>query len=193
MSRSSVAEPPASARRKQAWTELVEQVPIRREVLLAAGAGVLGLIFYFTTLRPPGFLVWVNYASGFGASLLAGYFVAMLIPVGDRGRWLIAGVLAISAVVLWGQFDHYQDRWINDHGDKYSDWTHRWSSKVSHRTLWLKDHQQSAMRGPMSGDPEKPHGRWQETTTKPYQRSRDAWFWYGKRITQGEWELHNRR
>jgi hypothetical protein len=193
MSRSSVAEPPAAARRKQSWTELADRVPTRREAWLAAIAAVSLIVFYLTKFRTPGILVWANYACGITGTLIVGFLLAHLVPLGNRVRWGLAVGFAVALAAAWIHFDHFQHRWKNDDGDKYSDWVHRWSGKVTHRTLWLKQHTQSSMMGPMSGDPEKPHGRWQETYTKPSPRTNDAWFWYGKRITQGEWELHNRR
>ena len=111
---------------------------------------------------------------------------------------VIAVVAVLSAWWLWPKFDCYDERWVSNNGTLYID-SHTRSGRHYYRSLHEKTEKQSDgsyiygdwIKGPMAGDPPKPHGHWTYTETKGY-TTIHMWHWYGDTITQGEWELRNK-
>ena len=136
-------------------------------------------------------------------------------------KW-VAPALAVLALLIFGWFDTYKRVWatmqdpstfewveIEDPtpwGDRgrdvmmrrYVDTYHRWSKQFVYRrmTTWFDESPSSWIlesvicKGPMSPGG-KPHGYWVVTMLKPPYQERE-WYWYGEKVSEGEWNTRNR-
>lgn len=76
---------------------------------------------------------------------------------------------------------------------RYRDTYKRWGDRFVHRRIDNYDnrgHVTRSFAGPMS-ESGKPHGPWELALWDSHDR-RLSWYWYGEKITEGEWHLRNR-
>ena len=140
---------------------------------------------------------------------------------GRRVSTLIAAGITLVALVCLGAVDTYTREWTTVWDDEqlefvvlpgglafgdeshkgpwnvYRDTHKRWSGRITYRVLTMctgtsfKERlTPDSFEGPLSPSG-KPHGHWVQTTWSPYQRT-DEWYWYGEKITEGEWHLRNK-
>ncbi len=80
----------------------------------------------------------------------------------------------------------------------YHDTYARWSGHQTYRRMWGDDalgQLRDSAEGPMCGDPPRLHGRWTYSYFghNPFSfREEHEFYWYGEKVSQGEWHLRNR-
>jgi len=151
--------------------------------------GLGGLACASTAWQPPGFVVPVNYLSLI--AFLAGVVLAVsgFYPRHHTAICWLGAVVSISLAYGYFRLDRYEERWINDR-DSFTD-SYTRSGQHFYRHIWWKSIGSGldSDRGPMAGSPPKPHGEWKgfhslESTT--------TYYWYGEKVSQGEWHIRNK-
>lgn len=105
-------------------------------------------------------------------------------------KWIMIGgsIAGVFLVVLYSQNDYYESRWTNVQGTNYVDTYHRFSGQLVNRWVFFKDGRSS--HGPMAGEGKsKPHGKWTSLTNGEIEYT---FYWYGERVSEGEWHLRNK-
>jgi len=121
-----------------------------------------------------------------------------------KSRPILLFTIAGAVMIVWGRYDNVESR-RQDQSTVYLDRYNRWTGNHLFRTLieydspehaqslsWM--HRRWTYDGPMAGTG-KPHGHW---TMTHYNNSgfpiafADQFYWYGDKITEGEWHLRNR-
>ncbi len=170
------------------------------------------IAFLFTIGSPPGPIVAFNY-------LMLVTSVAALTAL-VCGRWFgmktfccAAPVMILAALLIYAPRDSYEDKWTNtedntpwDEEDdaitrySYRDTCSRWTGKMTHRRLSVRRYKNgegtswTVVSGPMS-DSGKCHGKWKTLFLRPLDFGNPAkteWYWYGEKISEGEWHLRNK-
>jgi DNA-directed RNA polymerase subunit RPC12/RpoP len=150
---------------------------IKKGLAIAALCGFIGTIGVKPSLWVP-----LHYACLFTAAFITGTMIKI------RRSKLIGMAAAIVCVVVWSQFDSYVEHWTGE-VTEYTDQKMRMSGQIYHRKA-TNDRVHGS--GPMAGDPVKMHGHW-VFYFKPEQRRIDQWYWYGDEVSQGEWELRQKK
>jgi len=146
------------------------------------------IVFLYTTMSPNGLRVLMNYSALLLAAIMLGQRVSQRFRPRLPAAVILPWVLPVAAIYAWTQFDYYEETWQGG-STTYHDWQRR-NGRVEYRRVsrdgWSAE-------GPMAGDPRKLHGHWRYVIWKPKLQHDDNWFWYGEEISQGEWELRNRK
>jgi hypothetical protein len=175
------------------WPGLSDMAPVATWLALI----VCSLAFLLTIRTPPGPFVLVHYLS----LMIAVGALASWIATKWKAKWAgaIAIVSAIVTAVLWGRSDYYIDHW--DEPTKatpgtiyFTDYIYRGDDKPFYRRLHIQQKVGGThhVEGAFS-DSGKQHGRWHGyTLSSGGIESHDDWYWYGERVSEGEWHLRNR-
>ena len=103
----------------------------------------------------------------------------------------VGGSVVLSIIVVWyGWGDTYPKYFNSETGYEYHDDYGRWSGKHVYRSITRWDPYFTSS-GPMAGDVPKPHGHWTTWQFDPLVNL-DEFYWYGDKISQGEWYLRNK-
>lgn len=151
--------------------------------------GIVSLIGFWvmTVASPRGPAVILEYGLLFGGVWLIIKPLVQFMPA----NWVYkkSHILGpVAAMILWGYFDTYEHPRPLSEGGEVTDTIHRFTHAIVKRSYVSKDGM--VWWGPMKGEPPKQHGHWINYFRG---QSEDEWFWYGEKITQGEWELRNKR
>jgi len=131
------------------------------------------------------------------------YSACLLIPAGGmmlspamsltrKHRWTM-GLFSLLVIFFVARALHVEtEHWERDNLS-FSDRIHVPSGEIRHRRVTVRDDAGGILYwidGPMAGTG-TPHGAWEKTTLKPYDRSA-VFYWYGEEVSEGEWHLRNR-
>ncbi len=103
-------------------------------------------------------------------------------------------ILGAAIIWTWGYFDTCMHVTETPRSRIEGTYT-RFGEKPLYKTVWMRNERggwESTFEGPTSSDSGKPHGRWHFLSHSPLY-SEDTWYWYGEEVTEGEWQLRNRR
>lgn len=102
---------------------------------------------------------------------------------------LLVGCLAPVLWVYAARTAHFEVNWQSQKGVDVTDSKWRWGNKVFHRRIYIPG--DFSTEGPIA-DSGSVHGKWKTLTYKPVNLETE-YFWYGEKITEGEWHLRNKR
>ena len=190
-----------------------------RESTAAAGvACVFASLFWLGGLgQPLGPFVFCHYAAlGVACWFLCDAIRRQWIKRACRRVWYLVPIAAVL-FTFWS-LDVYEQVWTNVKSQKwdkpdlqlqgdhhcdpdlegreytvYCDSRRRWSDVIYWRSM-TTHHPHSptwTSKGPMTAT-NKPHGHWTGFLWSDFE-SRDYWYWYGDEVTEGEWNLRNRK
>ncbi len=179
----------------------------RRGAWLVAGLGAC-LPLYAITIWREGLLEFFNYSVILGFMTLS-VFIARLTFAEHKAAATAASIgLVVVLFFVHAWADRSTSRWVSkDTRTTYDDTLGRFTSRWNHRRMRFPDDHATYWfwEGPMSAS-WKPHGRWEyhhklELTLKSFtdkalsdflSDDRYHWYWYGEKITEGEWHLRNK-
>lgn len=152
---------------------------------------------WLSTLHtPPGLTSFLHYVALFCIPLAVAAALVARLPEGTRPYVIVGGIAtAFLLVFLWGRVDRYSEHWVDDEGPgraSFTDWRWRSGGDIYYRAAWVSDDNGLSYiaEGPMSAS-HKQHGEWDYEFFGDEHRSEKKWYWYGERITEGEWHLRN--
>lgn len=143
----------------------------------------------------PSAWVIVNYVALLGASGCLVVLARMRWPAHARRASWGAAAVGLGIIVFLGWFDRYDERWTNDRGIHYTDTHGRFSSRWRcRRIIGGPNSYFRSMHGPMT-ESGRTHGQWtywSKDSSGPNLGFSETWYWYGEKITEGEWHLRNK-
>lgn len=107
-----------------------------------------------------------------------------------RRDFAIVAVIAVLWISWKVTSDFYIETWTNTFGDQVEDRFRAWGNVHIRRDVSFSD-RSGSMSGPMSPSG-KPHGAWVVTYLELGKPDEQIWYWYGDRISEGEWHLRNK-
>lgn len=177
--------PPQSA---PALRQSLDRFLLGKMPLIVGVVCVVGFLYSFQT--PPSPWVAVHYLCLITLIVLLSR--AMIERLRPTGRTLAKVLSAIVAVLLVATYCNYGDIYekrVENADHIYVNSYARTSSRPYYR--WIIERNGGFLtHGSVKGREGKPHGEW--TTLFNGQLSR-SWYWYGEEISEGEWELRNKR
>lgn len=139
----------------------------------------------------------IHYGSIIVASAVIGF--ALTKRIGAQWLFWASVSVGLVAACVWYRFDVYCTSWTHvEHDDElessYEDWIYRASGEHSYRKHWMTKRgeflREYSAEGPFVGTG-KQHGHWTSFTWEG-RKLEHLWYWYGEKITEGEWHLRNR-
>lgn len=156
---------------------------------------VSALAFVLTIRTPPSSWVLVHYL---GLMFAVGLLVARIVqPKFPQWEKRIALAAAFVVAWLWWRTDYYIAFWEKEDDfsrASYTDYIYRGNYRPFYRKLIsnVKDVGTEYTEGAMT-ETGRLHGHWHSTVfSDSGMRSGDDWYWYGERISEGEWHLRNK-
>jgi DNA-directed RNA polymerase subunit RPC12/RpoP len=178
------------------WRRLPASVALHLErwgALYLLPICLLAIVFSWECPRGPRPIL--GHCAAFFAGMAPLYFVAARLP-SRFGIWARAAAAALGfAAVVWYDCKAWSiDTWTNSEGHEVRDFSH-FSDYRNHRwrEIWSSDPNEDfwSAEGGYS-DTGKLHGRWVSTYRKPKFHQDEEWYWYGEKISEGEWHLRAR-
>lgn len=191
--------------RKQPWPEEYRAKYTSRGWL----AGMIALILIcLATIHSANALVIALHYSCFAGAIYTGIEFIRTKVKWERIRWLEAIVIALSVGIGWFN-DFYIRTWTKKAGEYdtfetvFEDQYRRFGSHLFYRKIEVRKPGSylvwRSSEGPMT-ETNKPHGKWSWKWTNwdgdfLASENRDSgidFFWYGEKVTEGEWHLRNK-
>jgi hypothetical protein len=166
-----------------------------RALAWVAALAACAIAWGCTNWSPPSVWVLVNYVSLTGVAACLVVLARIRWPSWTRRATWGALSAGVALLVLFGWLDRYDERWTGDRGIRFIDTYGRFTSRWNHRWVFGgAESYFSSMHGPMTGSWKK-HGEWtylaKEKSPPTYGLIR-TWYWYGEKISEGEWHLRNK-
>jgi hypothetical protein len=205
-------QPTGVLRRHLIWPKLTaydfEQMRITAK---SAAAGAIIVAFLLTLRVDEGTPLLLHYAS-----LLAGLAWVSRVAVRRAARpwlWWLAAPAIFGVVMTWWHFDYGVSRWVDEidgQAYRFTDWRRRGTSHLYYREVDYDD--EFGMNTITMGFSEsgKKHGPYEHSILSSFDDDQRAeleaagyevseffgadlheWYWYGEKITEGEWHLRN--